>query len=113
MRNVKEIIDYLKDRIKKTGMTQAEIFEKTGYSLTLFTMALKRNTYPRLETLVEFGKVLNVSITDILGIEEDPIPSDIKEMVTMLKSISPANRKMIAMNIENYFKVEMQGKAVK
>ena len=48
-----------------------------------------------------------------LEYKEEPIPDDIQQMVTMLKDISPENRKMISMNIENYLKVERQNKKKK
>ena len=124
MRTPIEIIDYLDERIKQSGMYKADVLKKAGYSITLFIMAKQRNSYLRVETMIELGRILNVSLTDILDIKEDAkieqikktaelynnLPEDIKRMIDMLQSISPENRKMIGMNIENYFNVEQQNK---
>lgn len=111
MRSVKETIEYLNDRIKQTGMTKAEVLTKAGLSRTIFTMALNRNAYLRVESMISLGEVLNVTVGDILGLDDDEYPEDIQKMLGMLKDISPENRKMISMNIENYFKVELWDKA--
>ena len=110
MRTVKETIDYLNERIKQSGMLKKDVLEKAGLSVTIFTMALNRNAYLKIESMVSLGEVLNVSVGDILGINDNELPEDIQKMVDMLKSISPESRKMLSMNIENYFKVEMQKK---
>ena len=110
MRTVKETIDYLNERIKQSGMLKKDVLEKAGLSVTIFTMAQNRNAYLKIESMMSLGEVLNVTVADILGINESEIPDDIQKMVDMLKSISPESRKMISMNIENYFKVEMQNK---
>ncbi len=111
MRSVKESIEYLNERIRQTGMTKAEVLKKAGLSVTIFTMAQSRNSYLRLESMISLGKILNVSVGDILGLNESDMPDDIQRMVAMLKDISPENRRMIEMNIENYFKVELWNKA--
>lgn len=111
MRTAKETIDFLKKRIKRSGMLQKEVLEKAGLSVTVFAMSITRNSYLRLESLISIGEVLNISVEDILGIDKSELPEDIQKMVDMLKSLSPESRKMIAMNIENYYKVELQNKA--
>ncbi len=111
MRSVKETIEYLNDRIKQTGMTKAEVLTKAGLSRTIFTMALNRNAYLRVESMISLGEVLNVTVGDILGLDDGEYPEDIQKMLDMLKDISLENRKMISMNIENYFKVELWDKA--
>ena len=110
MRTVKETIDFLNERIKQSGMLKKDVLEKAGLCVTIFTMALNRNTYLKIESMISLGQVLNVTLGDILGINDSELPDDIQKMVDMLKSISPENRKMISMNIENYFKVELQNK---
>ena len=110
MRSVKETIDYLDNRIKQTGMTKADVLKKAGLSVSVFAMALNRNNYLRLESMMKLANVLNITVGDILGITDNELPDDIKKMLDMLKDISPENRKMISMNIENYFRVEMQNK---
>lgn len=124
MRTPIEVIEYLDEKIKLSGMYKADVLKNAGYSITLFTMAKNRNSYLKVETMIELGKILNISLADILDINEDiqlkeikksadmynNLPEDIKKMVTMLLSISPENRKMIGMNIENYYTVEKQNK---
>ena len=110
MRTVKETIDFLKETIKKSGMMQKDVLEKAGLSVTVFAMSIARNTYLKIESLISIGEVLNITVEDILGIEKSELPEDIQKMVDMLKSVSPESRKMIAMNIENYYKVELQNK---
>ena len=123
MRSVKETIDYLNDRIKRSGMTRVDVLKQAGLSVTIFTMALKRNSYLKLETFESLSKILDVPISDILGLSEKELtedeekmlhlPDDIKSMVDMLLKISPQSRKMIMMNIENYYSVEQQNKPAK
>lgn len=110
MRSAKELVAFCKERTKQLGMSQAEMLRKANCSNTVFVMLLQRNTYPRIETIVDLANALEVSISDILGLKDESIPDDIQQMVNMLKDISPENRKMISMNIENYLKVERESK---
>ena len=106
MRSVEEMIDFLNSSIKKSGMMKKDVLKQAGLSPTIFTMALNRNNYLGLEAIANLGKVLNVSVADILGVNE--LPEDIQEMVNKLQQLSPENRKMIAMIINNYYQVEVQ-----
>ena len=100
MRSVKETIDYLNDRIKRSGMTRVDVLKQAGLSI-----------------------ILDVPLSDIFGLSEKDLtedeenmlhlPDDIKSMVDMLLEISPQSRKMIMMNIENYYSVEQQNKPSK
>lgn len=108
MRSVEETIDFLNSSIKKSGMMKKDVLEKAGLSSTVFTMALNRHNYLRLEAISKLADVLNISIADILGVNE--LPQDIQEMVNMLQQLSPESRKMISMNINNYYQVEVQNK---
>ena len=108
MRSVDEVIKFCENRAMQLGISKTEMFQKAGCSPTLFVMARRRNTYMKIETLIELGKVLNVTVGEILGFNEENVPEDILNMVSMLKVISPENRRMIRMNIENYFKVETE-----
>lgn len=110
MRSAKELVEFCKERTSNLGMTQAQMLEKAGCDKMTFVMMLRRNSYPKIETLVALSNALEVSISDILGLNNDNLPDDIQKMVSMLKDISPENRKMILMNIENYFTVEKQKK---
>lgn len=108
MRTVEEVIKFCESRARQLGISKTELFKKAGCSPTLFIMAERRNTYMKIETLIELGKVLNVTVGEILGTNEEVLPDDIWHMVSMLKAISPENRRMISMNIENYFSVEKE-----
>jgi hypothetical protein len=108
MRTGKEMIQFIEDRIKSSGRTKSDVLLSANCSLPIFIMARKRNSYLKLETLISLAKTLGISVSDILGEGNEELPEDIKQMISMLKSISPENRKMIAMNIENYLKVEVQ-----
>jgi transcriptional regulator with XRE-family HTH domain len=110
MRTVEETIEFCKERIAALGMSQADVLAKAGCSTTLFIMSLKRKSYMRVETMASLAKILNVSVADILGVDNEDIPDDIQNMVSMLKEIPPRDRKMIAMNIENYYRVSMDKK---
>ena len=112
MRTPEEIVDFCKNRIKQLGLTQAEVLKKADCSVMLFVMIVQRNSYPKIETLLDLSKVLGVGVDDILGFKEEDYPDDIQQMISMLQNISPENRKMISMNIENYFRVEMQNKDI-
>ena len=108
MRSVEETIEFLNSSIKKSGIMKKDVLDKVGLSSSAFTMALSRNNYLRLESIEKLGEVLHLSVADILGLNE--LPEDIQEMVNMLKQLSPESRKMISMNINNYYQVEVQNK---
>ena len=109
MRSVEETIDFLNCSIKKSGMMKKDVLDKAGLSNTVCTMALNRHSYLKLENIEKLAEVLNISVADILGVNE--LPDDIQNMVNMLQQLSPESRKMISMNINNYFQVEVLNKA--
>ena len=105
MRTPKEIVEYLKYKIKQLGLGQEETLKKAGLSTTIFAMSLKRNLYMRLESIIAISNVLNISVGEILGYSDNEIPEDIQQMISMLLTLPKDDRRMIAMNIENYFSI--------
>lgn len=110
MRTVDEMIDFCVKKIGSLGMTQGEALEKAGCTKTLFIMARRRQSYFTIESLKALASVMQCSISDILGLKDEELPEDIEQMLFMLKQIPPEHRKMILMNIENYYKVSLEEK---
>ena len=111
MRTVDEMIDFCVKKIGSLGMTQREALEKAGCAKSLFILARRRQNYFSIESLNSLAQVLDCSVSDILGIKNEELPEDIERMVSMLKQIPPEHRKMILMNIENYYKVSLEEKS--
>ena len=106
MNTTEQIIKVIEERLEALDMSKAELLRRSGQSQSLFVMALKRGSSFRIESLVEMSKVLNISLPVLLGID-DSLPKDIQFMVDMLMVIPENDRKMIAMNIKNYYDVAM------
>lgn len=105
MNTIKEFMNVVDERLKIMGISRWELLKRCGLSETLFTMALKRDMLLKVENIFAISKEINVSVPRLLGIEEQPIPDDIKIMEDMLIKIPKKDRKMILMNIQNYYDV--------
>lgn len=105
MYSVKELVEFCDKRLKLMGISRPELFRRAGLSSTLFTMAVKRNVYIKIENLITIADVLGVTMSDILGLEKTELPEDIKFMEQMLLDIPPRDRMMIEKNIKNYYEV--------
>lgn len=109
MNTTEQILDVIDERLKEMGMTKAELLRKTNQSASLFVMASKRGSAFRIDSLVAISKALNISLSVLLGIDEG-LPKDIQYMVDMLLVIPEKDRKMIALNIKNYYDVTVSEK---
>ena len=103
MNTVKEFIEVVDKRLREIGMSRWELSKRAGLSETVFTMALKRETYLRIENIEAISKVLEISIQQLLGLEERDIPDDIKTIEDLLLKIPERDRKMILLNVKNYY----------
>ena len=110
MNTIKEFMNVIDERLKIMGISRWELLKRCGLSETLFTMALKRDMLLKIENIYVISKEINVSIPKLLGLEEDPLPDDIKIMEDMLRVIPEKDRKMISMNIQNYYNVAIAAK---
>lgn len=109
MNTIKQFMDICDERLTELGMTRAELLRKIGQSRSLFTMALKRNYYINVETIVQISEEIGISVPVLLGIE-DNFPADVRKMIDMLLKIPERDRKMISMNIKNYYDLAMSEK---
>lgn len=110
MNTIKEFMNIIDERLKIMGISRWELLKRCGLSETLFTMALKRNMFLKVENIFAISKELDISIPRLLGIEETHLPDDIKNMEDMLLEIPEKDRKMILMNIQNYYNVAVSEK---
>lgn len=110
MNTIKEFMNVIDERLKIMGISRWELLKRCGLSETLFTMALKRDMLLKVENIYAISKEINVSIPKLLGLEEDPLPEDIKIMEEKLRVIPEKDRKMILMNIQNYYDVAIAAK---
>lgn len=109
MNTIEQFMEICDERIAEMGITRAELLRRAGQSQALFNMALKRNSHLRIENIIAISEVLGISVPILLGIEET-IPSDIRIMVDMLMKIPERDRKMISLNIKNYYEMAMSEK---
>ena len=108
MNTIKQLVAICDERLSVMGITRTELLRRVGLSETVFTMALARNSYLKVETLVAISKVLGIPLLELIGEKEEEVPHDIKVMEEMLMKISEEDRKMILMNIKNYYKIALQ-----
>lgn len=109
MNTIEQFMKICDERIAEMGITRAELLRRAGQSQALFNMALKRNSHLRIENIIAISEVLGISVPILLGIEEN-IPSDIRIMVDMLMKIPERDRRMISLNIKNYYEMAMSEK---
>lgn len=110
-RNSKEIAEYCDKLLHERNDTIYNMCSKIGIDRAKLGMWRQKNVDPRLGTLVSIAMYLGISIDNLVGLEENPdstffyVPDDIKEMIDMLLEIPEKDRRMIKMNIQNYYKV--------
>ena len=109
MNNIRQFMAVCDERLKEMGITRAELLRRAGQSPSLFVMALKRNSYLRIESIIAISEVIGISVPVLLGIKES-IPQDIRIMVDMLLKIPERDRKMISLNIRNYYEEALSSK---
>jgi transcriptional regulator with XRE-family HTH domain len=72
--------DRLKELRKAKGLTQLQLSQASGLSLSIITQIEQGLTAdPRLSTLRGFGKALGVSLDALVGEEEETPPKQPKE----------------------------------
>lgn len=103
MNTIKEFVAIVDERLKVMGISRNELLRRCGLSETVFTMALKRNMFLKIENIAAISKEISVSISVLLGLKEETLPRDIKTMEDMLLEISEKDRRMILLNIKNYY----------
>ena len=103
MNTVKEILSICDEKMKRIGITRAELLRRIGQSPTLFNMAEKRNSYFNIETFVAISKELEISLPELLGLENNNIPEDIKIIEEMLIKLPLKDRKMISLIVKTYY----------
>lgn len=110
----KEIADYCEQILKERNDTVCNMCSHIGINAAKISMWKKKDCDPRLGTLVAIIQYLGVSLDEFLGIvppeKRDPIPEDIRNMEKMLLEIPENDRKMIRMNIKNYYDISVQQK---
>lgn len=110
-RNSKEIVEYCERLLRERNDTVYNMCSKIDVDRAKLSMWKQKIVDPRLGALVRISMYLGISIDNLVGLEENSdntffyVPDDIKEMIDMLLEISERDRKMIKMNIQNYYKV--------
>jgi lambda repressor-like predicted transcriptional regulator len=113
MNTIKQLIAICDERLKIMGISRTELLKRAGLSETVFTMALARNSYLKVESLVAISEILGIPLMDLLGLKEEELPHDIKVMEDMLLKIPEKDRKMIFLNIKNYYEISFTEKKKK
>lgn len=110
----KEIAEYCEQILKEKNDTVCNMCSHIGINAAKISMWKKKDCDPRLGTLVDIIQYLGVSLDEFLGIappeERNPVPKDILEMEKMLLDIPENDRRMIQMNIKNYYDISIQRK---
>ena len=103
MNTLKQFIEIIDKRCSEIGISKWELAKRAGLSETVFNMALKRNSYLRLENIEAISRILEISMIQLLGLEEKSLPDDIKTIEDLLLKIPKKDRKMILLNVKNYY----------
>lgn len=69
MITIAEIQVRLREAIRQSGLTQAEIARRLGVTSNTVNKYMKANKFPSLETFANLCKILDVSADDILGLK--------------------------------------------
>ncbi|GHT54016.1 hypothetical protein FACS1894106_5220 [Spirochaetia bacterium] len=81
-----ELRDVLGKNIKlfrsRKGLSQADLAEKSGISITFLSNIERGNNFPLAGTLCRLAKVLGVEIFELF--KGDLVPSDSKEVISQL-----------------------------
>lgn len=108
-----ELVNFCDKKIKKMGMSKPEFLRSLGLSDTLFIMSAKRSTHIKLETLELIANKLGVTMKELLGLEDkEPLPEDVDDMLRILLDISEKDRKVIQLNLKNYYDLVIKDKNV-
>lgn len=110
----KEIAEYCEQLLKEKNDNIGNMCSKIGVNAAKIAMWKKKDCDPRLGTVVAIVQYLGISFDEFLGIvppeQRDPVPVDIREMEKMLLKIPENDRKMIQMNIKNYYDISTHKK---
>lgn len=68
MITIAEIQVRLREAIRQSGLTQAEIARRLGVTSNTVNKYMKANKFPSLETFANLCKILDVSADEILGL---------------------------------------------
>ncbi len=111
-RTSKEIADYCEKLLQSRNDNVSNMCKHIGIPQAKFSMWKQRDFDPRLGTLIDIILYLDISFEDLLDLkpESEKLPDDIFKMVSMLKHIKENDRKMILLNIKNYYDVAMTDK---
>lgn len=109
----KEIAEFCEALLRNSGRTIAEMCRMTGMKKEMFSMWKSHPAIiPRMDALLKICNYLGISMDTLIGIEKKMLPYDIEAMVNMLVEIPENDRRMILMNIKNYYDVLHEKKFV-
>lgn len=99
-----EILDYLRELLQSENKTIADMCRALDMEPAMFSWWKKKpKLSPKVDSLCEIANYLGITLNDIVGMKEAPLPKDIKEMERMLVAIPEEDREMILLNIKNYY----------
>jgi len=74
--SIENLAVHLKSRRKRAGISQEQLAEKTGISLTLIRDIERRQANPTLSTLVKIAESFDISVAELLDFNntlQDPV----------------------------------------
>ena len=101
------LAEYIEMRLAQNKDTVTNMCNHIGITPSAISMWKKQETDPRLGLILKITSYLGISIGQLLDIPmgdgDEKLPDDIANMVYMLKFIDTSARKMIRLNIKNYY----------
>lgn len=113
MRNGSEFVDFLESQLAEINMSPFMMSKLIGISRATMIGWKKFNRLPTVEVIYKISALLKIPVNELVGeseVKKVTYPADIKKMIDMLMEIPEENRKMISMNIKNYYDVEQEKK---
>ncbi len=113
MRNGIEFVDYLESQLAEISMSPFMMSKLIGISRATMIGWKKFNRLPTVEVLFKISELLKIPVNELVDeaeVKKVTYPADIRKMIDMLTEIPEENRKMISMNIKNYYDVEQEKK---
>ena len=85
---MKKIIERIREVMEKKGITAAEISRRSGIDRSSLSHYLSGDYKPKTENLKKIADALGVTLSYLVGLSDDPAPTDDKELNDFLDAFT-------------------------
>lgn len=104
--NNQDIVNRIFDTMKKKKVTQNNIAEKLGIGQSTVANWKSRNCPPPVEQLCQIAKILDVSVSYLVGEEtnQQHLNQEEKLLIKYYRNITPEQQKLVIGSAEQHYK---------